>query len=126
MRTAKGSLGLFAFFGFAAPRNKSNCRWQGHSNLNVGGNDVILDSLLGDLEGSGVLSEPFAELVRDDSLDICFSYVLGCLDGLWYEFAMEHFESKRAASFDVALLVCYDVRLSQSVCGFNRHQHSCR
>ena len=108
------------------PWNTSNCRWRGHSNLNVGGNDVILDSLLGDLEGSCVQPKPFAELVRDDSLDICLSYVLGCLDGLWCEFAMEHFESKRATSFDVALLVCYDMRLRQSVCGFNRHQHSCR
>lgn len=44
-----------------------------HGNLDAGGNDVILDSLLGDLEGSGVLPEPIADLVRDDSLDYCLS-----------------------------------------------------
>ena len=42
-----------------------------HSNLDAGGNDVILASLLGELEGNGVLPEPFVELVRDDSLDVC-------------------------------------------------------
>lgn len=40
-----------------------------HDNLDAGGNDVIMDSLLGELEGSGVLPRPFAELVRDDCLD---------------------------------------------------------
>lgn len=44
-----------------------------YSNLDKGDNDVILDSLLGDLEGSGVQPEPFDELVRDDSLDVCLS-----------------------------------------------------
>lgn len=97
--------------------NTSNCRWQGHSNPDVGVNDVILDGLLGDLECSGLLPGPFADLVRDDSLDVCLSYVLGCLDGLWCEFAMEHFESKRATSFDVALLVCYDMRYVKACAG---------
>lgn len=40
-----------------------------HDNLDAGGNDVIMDSLLGELEGGGVLPRPFAELVRDDCLD---------------------------------------------------------
>ena len=96
-----------------------------YSNLDDGDNDVILNSLLGDLEDSGVQPEPFDELVRDDSLDV-FPRLWGCLGGPWYESAVEHLESKRATSFDAALLVCYDMRLRQSVCGFNRRPHSCQ
>ena len=42
-----------------------------HVNTEAGGNDVILASLLGELEPKGVLPKPFSELVRDDSLDAC-------------------------------------------------------
>lgn len=42
-----------------------------HVNTEAGGNDVILASLLGELESKGVLPKPFADLVRDDSLDAC-------------------------------------------------------
>ncbi len=40
-----------------------------HVNTESGGNDVIMGSLLGELEANGVLPKPFAELVRDDGLD---------------------------------------------------------
>ena len=44
-----------------------------HVNTEAGGNDVILASLLGELESKGVLPKPFADLVRDDSLDACLT-----------------------------------------------------
>lgn len=40
-----------------------------HVNTESGGNDVIMGSLLGVLEANGASPKPFAELVRDDSLD---------------------------------------------------------
>ena len=49
--------------------------------------------------------------MRDDSLDVCLPSLCGCLGGPWYEFAMEHLESKRATSFDVTLFVWNGTRL---------------
>lgn len=70
--------------------------------------------------------EPFLSLCTMTVWTSVFPSLWGCLGGPWYESAVEHLESKRATSFDVTLFVWNGMRLRQSVCGFNRHQHSCR